>query len=67
MNFSLRFMTLLGQNKMVKNKFLKMLSTTVANEFGSDMLRRFGGLQSLLSPPAHVLSSSPHSQDSIEW
>ena len=41
--------------------------TTVANEFGSDMLRRFGGLQSLLSPPAHVLSSSPHSQDSIEW
>ena len=41
--------------------------TTVANEFGSDMLRRFGGLQSPLSPPAHVLSSSPHSQDSIEW
>ena len=43
------------------------VSTTVANEFGSDMLRRFGGLQSLLSPPAHVLSSSPCSQDSVEW
>ena len=39
----------------------------MANKFGSDMLRCFGGLQSLLSPPAHVLSSSPHSQDSIEW
>ena len=41
--------------------------TTVANKFGSDMLRHFGGLQNLLSPPAHVLSSSPGSQDSIEW
>ena len=42
-------------------------TTTMANEFGSDILCRFGGLQSLLSPPSHVLSSSPHSQDSIEW
>ena len=33
---------------------VERVSTTVANEFGSDMLRRFGGLQSLLSPPAHV-------------
>ena len=46
---------------------LELEATTVANEFGSGMLRHFGGLQSLLSPPAHVLSSSPCSQDSVEW
>ena len=41
--------------------------TTMANEFGSNMLRCFGSLQSVLSAPAHVLSSSQCSQDSVEW
>ena len=43
------------------------LHTTVATEFGSNMLRCLGGLQIVLSLPANVLSSSPCSQDSVEW
>ena len=34
---------------------------------GTKLFCRVLGLQRLLSPPAHVLSSSPHSQVSIEW
>ena len=52
---------------IIYNCYQHQLSTTVANKFGSDMLRCFGGLQNLLSPPAHVLSSSPCSEDSVEW
>ena len=45
----------------------KVTTTTVATEFGSKMFRHFLGLHSLLSPPTHVLSFSPCSQDSVEW
>ena len=42
-------------------------TTTVATEFGCKMFRHFSGLHSLLSPPTHVLSFSPHFKDSVEW
>ena len=50
---------------LLLNKVL--FHTTVVNEIGSKMFSCFLALQSLLSPQAQVLSSSPHSQDSVEW
>ena len=51
--------------KLLVLAFTKMVLSLV-NQIAS-VSRHFLDPWSLLSPPAHVLSSSPGSQDSIEW